>query len=118
MLDLTEVHERFMRDPIPVRMGGLAANLARVGSFSGHEANKTSVSGLIHESKWFIEWTAADLVRGEIETAAQLVELQIQLARWQMDWDSRWSDPVRRAEISASAKKWSERVLELSGLTA
>src|SRR5437763_379975 len=114
--DLSAIRERFLRDSLPVRLGGIAANMARVRSFSKYEANSGAVSRLIDESKWFIEWTAADFLPGEVDTAAQLVELQIQLAQWQNGWDRRWNDPDQRAQVAARSKEWSDRVLAMSGL--
>jgi hypothetical protein len=68
---------------------------------------------MIDESKFFIEWTAAE---AEVNTAAELVELQIQLARWQCNWVRIWHDPVQRSEVAEQSAAWSQRVLEMSGL--
>lgn len=80
MNNIEERRERYMRDPLAVRLGGLAANLARVSSISNNALNFNVASGLMEESKHFIEWTAAE---SQIETAADLVSLQIKLALWQ-----------------------------------
>ena len=74
MKDWTTIRERFLRDDISVRLGGLAANLSRIKSFANNENNKALVESLIDESKHFIEWTAHET---EIEIAAKLVELQV-----------------------------------------
>ena len=52
----------------------------------------------------------------EIDTAAELVELQIQLARWQHKWKSIWADPLQRREVAEQSSAWSKRILERSGL--
>jgi len=113
MKDWTVIRERYMRDSLPVRLGGLAANLSRIKSFSASESSRETVVSLIDESKMFIEWTAA---QAEINTAAKLVELQIQLARWQLRWQHIWSDPSTRAEVAEQSSVWSKQVLEMSGL--
>jgi hypothetical protein len=113
MKDGTPIHERYMRDPLPIRLGGLAANLSRIKSFSANEASRETVAGLIDESKMFIEWTAA---QAETETAAKLVELQVQLALWQLQWHSIWTNPSKRAQIAEQSSSWSKQVLEMSGL--
>jgi hypothetical protein len=102
-----------LRDPLPLRLGGLAANLRRVKSFTQHAANRAAVESLLDESKHFIEWTARET---EIETAAQLVELQVQLARWQRNWDRIWADPDERQRVGDKSLTWSDQVLALSGL--
>jgi len=113
MKDYTAIQQRYMRDDLPVRLGGLAANLRRVKSAASHDENRVAVEGLLDESKYFIEWTAAE---ADIDKAAELVELQIQLARWQYKWPDIWNDPVRRREVAEQSGRWSDRVLELSGL--
>ena len=55
MTDWTMIRERYMRDEPPVRLGGLAANLARIASFSDNARHRMPVIGLIVESQHFIE---------------------------------------------------------------
>jgi len=38
------------------------------------------------------------------------------LASWQYKWPDIWNDPVRRREVAEQSGRWSDRVLELSGL--
>ena len=113
MRDWIVVRERYLRDDLPVRLGGLAANLSRIKSFASHYANHEAVESILDESKFFIEWTAPE---AEIDTAAELVELQIQLACWQRRWTSIWADPVQRNRVAEQSSAWSKRILDLSGL--
>ncbi|MCX6027592.1 MAG: hypothetical protein NTY23_15320 [Chloroflexi bacterium] len=113
MRDISPLRERYLRDSLPVRLGGLAASLRRIRSFAAHEEGGEAVAGLIEECKYFIEWTAAD---APVDTAAQLVDLQVQLARWQHNWAGIWSDPIRRQRLAEHSLAWSERLLRLSGL--
>lgn len=113
MKDWSVIRERYMRDELPVRLGGLAANLSRIKSFSANEASRETIASLIDESKMFIEWTAA---QAEINTAALMVDVQIQLALWQIRWERIWSDPVQRKQIAEQSGIWSKQILELSGL--
>jgi len=113
MKDWTLIQERYMRDELPVRLGGLAANLSRIKSFSANEASRETVASLIDESKMFIEWTAA---QAEINTAAVMVDVQVQLALWQIRWERIWTDPAQRKQIAEQSGLWSKQILELSGL--
>lgn len=113
MRDWSAIRERYLRDALPVRLGGLAANLARVSSFADHPDHCGVVERLLEESKFFIEWTALE---AGISSQAKLVDLQIQLAHWQHLWKRIWDDPGRRAGIAEEAGAWSQRVLEMSGL--
>ncbi len=113
MKDWVAIRDRYLRDGLPVRLGGLAANLARVKSFADHPDHGDVVKSLLEESKFLIEWTARE---ARTESQADLVDLQVQLARWQHGWASIWGDPVRRSAVAEQAGAWSERVLEMSGL--
>ena len=113
MRDSATIQERYLRDELPVRLGGLAANLARIKSFSAHPDHCEVVESLLEESKQFIEWTVPDT---SLELQVELLELQLQLARWQRAWPIIWADPVRLAAVAEHAGAWSEHVLKASGL--
>ena len=111
--DRSAIRERYLHDALPIRLGGLAANLSRIKSFAAHDSSRDAVESLIDESKYFIEWTAAD---AETQTAAELVALQIQLAQWQCIWSRIWADPEQRRRLAEESSVWSKQVLELSSL--
>lgn len=112
--DLRErIQKRYLRDGIPVRLGGLAANLARINSFSLRDGGSDTVESLVEESKCFIEWTATDLE--EVHTK-ELAALSRQLANWKDQFADVWNDPLKRQDMSEVAARWSARVLEMSGL--
>jgi len=113
MKDWSVIRERYMRDELPIRLGGLAANLGRIKSFSANENSRETVASLIDESKMFIEWTAA---QAEINTAAMMVDVQVQLALWQIHWDHIWANPAERKQIAEQSGIWSKQILEMSGL--
>lgn len=113
MKDRSAIRERYLRDSLPVRLGGLAANLSRIKSFAAYEGGREAVASLLDESKFFTEWTGAE---ASVEAAGELVELQIQLALWQQSWDRIWSNREQRQEVAEHASIWSKRVLEISGL--
>ena len=77
------------------------------------EGNREAVESLIDESKHFIEWTAAE---AELDTAAELIELQVQLVRWWRNWARIWADPAQRSQVAERSAAWSQRVSEMSGL--
>ncbi|MDF5712366.1 MAG: hypothetical protein PUP93_00410 [Rhizonema sp. NSF051] len=112
ILNLNEKQARFQSDDIPHRLGHTASNLARVRSFC-NTAYKEAVKSLLNETQWFIEWTAAEI---EPEQAEELVNIQVQLARWELILDNIWIDEKKRAEIANQAEAWSQRVLDMSGL--
>jgi hypothetical protein len=68
---------------------------------------------MIEESRWFIEWTAAET---EPEVAAELVEIQRQLGLWRRAWPEAQKHHPQRVLLSVQAKKWSDQILGYSGL--
>jgi len=113
MKDLSAIQARYVRDPLPVRLGGLAADLARIASFSRNPANLAPVADLMREAAHFIEWCALE---SDLENQMTLLELQRRLARWRMRLPQRFPDQVWRGQVIAEARRWSQRVLEMSGL--
>lgn len=113
MRDWAPIRERYLKDELSVRLGGLATNLGRVRSFGAQSSSGEVVRSLLDESAHFIEWTAPE---ASIHVAAELVELQIELARWRRAWADVWSNTERREDLARRAGFWSQRLLELSGL--
>ena len=113
MSNLDEIKKRYLQDSVPIRLGGLAANLARVKSFSRNIENQTAVFDLFEESKHFIEWTATEI---QLETTVELIELQLQIAVWQRHWQKIWEDEESRNAVAAASADWSKKILEKSGL--
>jgi hypothetical protein len=73
MKDKEKLRERYMRDPLPRRLGRLAATLARISSSARLAMGPAIVLQHIDEARHLIEWTAAE---AEPEIAAELVQTQ------------------------------------------
>ena len=113
MKDWNVIRDRYLRDGLPIRLGGLAANLGRIKSFAAYDEGQMSVMDLLEESKYFIEWTAAE---ADSHIAAELVRLQVQLALWQLNWRHVWDVDEKRKNMVDECAVWSRYVLEISGL--
>jgi len=113
MKDKTRARERFLRDPLPARLGGISASLARISSSARSEGGGASVAEMIQEVKYYIEWTAAE---AELEVAAELVDIQVGLALWQSALQRAGGFPAQRSLLAWQAKKWSDAILAASGL--
>ncbi len=113
MKNRTITQESFLQGDVKTRLGRLANNLERIQLLCHHALDREVSEQLLEESKFFIEWTATEV---DIDTAAELVAIQIQLARWQRNWKDVWENSILRMQISSQASQWSERVMELSGL--
>lgn len=109
------IRERYMRDPLPTRLGGLAADLARIASTARIPA-VAAVTSMLDESRAFIEWSAPDLLPDRVDDAANLVDIQRGLTHWLWIWDQAQHDPAARAQLAEQAQQWSDEVLAMSGL--
>ena len=108
-----ELRERFLRDSLPRRLGGLAATLGRISSSARKSTDPSIVSNLLDEAKHLIEWTAAE---AEPETAAELVQIQTMITLWQRAWTEASQNPKLRTLLSVQAKDWSDKAVDFSGL--
>ena len=99
------IRERYLRDPLPVRLGGLAADLARIASFAENPRNHDAVASLLEESKHFAEWAAPS---APLDIQETLVQVQVLLALWQRRWIAGQPDPLMRDE----AQRWSDQLIE------
>lgn len=112
-MSLSLIYERFNNDSPNIRLGGIAANLARIYSFTTKLNHKDGVEGLLNESKYFIEWTAKET---DLETQIYLLELQRQLIAWQFHFSEIWNDESKKQKMANKAKEYSDRILTMSGL--
>lgn len=113
MKNIESVKQRYLRDPLPIRLGGLAANLARLSSFIENPNNRKVISYLIKESEFFIEWIAPET---DSETQLKLIALQLQLALWYNNFNAASMTENERQQIIQQSKKWVAELLPLSGL--
>jgi hypothetical protein len=113
MINKEQKRERFLRDPLSRRLGGLAATLGRVSSTAMRSTNPAIVQAMLEEAKYYIEWTAAET---EPETAAELVDMQRLITLWLKVWESASQNKTQRTLLSVQARQWSERTLDISGL--
>ena len=105
------IRERYLRDPLPIRLGGLAADLARVASFAKNPLNREAVASLLEEGKYFAEWAAPD---ASLPLQEMLAQVQTALAVWQRRWVAGQPEPA----MQQTAQQWSDQLLALSGLVS
>lgn len=113
MKNLERKRERYLKDTLPVRLAGLAADLARIASSARQPTGSVSVAEMLEESQYFIEWTAGE---AEAEVASELADIQIMLALWRRAWPEAQRLRTQRTLLSVQAKKWSDQVLVYSGI--
>ena len=110
---MIEAPDSYRSESVERQLGALAASLARISSTARRPARSATVLALIGECMAFIEHTAP---RVDPEAGAELADLQVMLALWRESWPEAQRSTVQRTLLSFQAKKWSDRVLDLSGL--
>ena len=113
MVNKEKLRQRFMRDPLERRLGGLAATLGRISSSARDSNTPNTVMDLLDEAKHLIEWTAPD---ADSEVAAELVQIQRLITLWQRSWAGAFKDRSQRTLLTVQAKEWSDKTLQNSGL--
>ena len=113
MIDKEKLRRRFLRDPLPRRLGGLAATFGRISSSARKSTDPAIVADLLDEARWLIEWTAGET---EPEIAAELVRIQTLLTLWQKAWAAASQNPQQRLLLSVQAKDWADKAVDFSGL--
>jgi hypothetical protein len=104
---------RYLQDPLPIRLGELAATFGRISSSARKFLDPVTVRDALEEAKYFIEWTAADT---EPEIASELVAMQTQINLWLRAWEKTHQLREQRTLLSVHAKHWSDCALDFSGL--
>jgi hypothetical protein len=108
MKNRERIRERYLQDPLSVRLAGLAATLGRVASAARRPTGAEAAAAMLEESQYLIEWTAAD---APVEIAEELVNLQVLLALWRRAWPEAQHSPLQRSLLAVQAKQWADRVL-------
>lgn len=73
---------RYLRDPLPMRLGNLASSLARLATCVEHSRSWNSVAGILDESLQFIQWT---MPAAAPEPQVLLADVQKELIRWKLE---------------------------------
>jgi len=109
-MDTKQLRERFLRDSLPMQLGGLASDLARVASFADQPAaHRQLVANVLQESKCFAEWAAIEAPK-DIQVA--LADTQGAVVRW----SSAWRKGAPPATMQTEAERRAEELLKLAGL--
>jgi hypothetical protein len=110
---MTLMIDSFLKEAPPRQLGVLAATLARIASSSVKPARTTAIVPMLSECIEFIEkLTPPDSPKAK----AELKDLGVMLGLWRESWLSVRSNESQRQLLSLQAKKWSDLVLEYSGL--
>src|ERR1041384_5708545 len=104
----SEYRERYLRDPVPIRLGNLCSSLCHIAQYIDDSKRRDTAIRMINECKWFIEWTAAET---EPEVAEQLVNIQVTLAGWQRGLAGESRAPFDPQDASRVARQFADRVL-------
>ncbi len=105
--------ERYLQDATPLRLGNLASSIKRLGRFVLKEEFEKTTHQLFQECQSFSAWAFPEV---DFDTQLALADLQAQMANWVRDFDDRKNEKTWCVEVNIACEKWSQRLLELSGL--
>ena len=108
MKNRERIQARYLRDALPLRLAGLAADLGRVASSARHETGGAAAAAMLEESQYLIEWTALE---EPFDLGAELVDLQALLPLWRRTWSEGQQIPLLRSLLAAQAKQWADQVM-------
>jgi hypothetical protein len=95
------------------QLGALAATLARIASSSIKPTRTAATGSMLAECIDFIEHlTPLD----SSKTLSEINDLQTMLILWRDSWSHAQQNESQRKLLSLQARKWSDQVLEYSGL--
>ena len=110
---MTMYADSFTKESPARQLGALAATLGRIASSAEKTARTKAIVPMLDECLQFIEWT---LVHQPETANKELRDLSAMLKLWRDSWEYAQIDGHLRALLSIQTKKWSDQVLEYSGL--
>lgn len=105
------LHLRYSQLSWQQRLGNLASTLARTATAASNPRTGASVSDLLREGMWVIEWSKDDT---PIEALTELAPMQRELGLLQRAWEQ--NSEVARPLLAFRARAMSDQVLMLAGL--
>jgi PAS domain-containing protein len=109
----TRLRERFLRDPLPIRLAELSSSLARAKYVADSKYPEKMVLSFLREPALYLEWGFPD---ADSELQIELAELQQLIARLQKNWRAIEENPAERNALGVSFDEWSQKILDRSGL--
>ena len=112
MKDYGLLLERYRRQPLPMRLGNLASNMARIGTMVLDGRTAADGASVVEESRHFAE----ALITEETPLNGELIRLRDDLDAWLEAWPRLLESGTGFGEVADAAARWSNLLLEGSGL--
>ncbi|MFZ5819052.1 MAG: hypothetical protein ACOYYJ_04040 [Chloroflexota bacterium] len=113
MTNIEKLREQFLRDPLPRRLGILAAALGRISSTARNSTDPEGIVNLLEQTSCFIEWTVPETAPA---MAAELKQINIIIGMWKKSWVTASRIPQQRTLLAAQTKNWSDKVTKFAGM--
>ena len=110
-MDWQRLRVRYSQLAWQQRLGNLASTLARAATAASNARTAASVSDLLREGMWVIEWSKDD---APIEALAELAPMQRELGLLRRAWEQ--NSDVARPLLTFRVRAMSDRTLVLAGL--
>ena len=106
MTNVERLQAHFEEQAEPARLAAIASELARLATWVRSRRPDESVSSMLREIAWLMEWTGD-------AASVELANMQRELCRWRRAWPVESARPV----LELRARQMAERVASMSGLT-
>lgn len=110
---MTIYADSFTKESPARQLGTLAATLGRIASSAEKTARAKAIIPMLDECLQFIEWT---LSNQPDKAGKELTDISVMLKLWRDSWEYAQANERLRALLSVQSRKWSEQILEASGL--
>ena len=113
MENLDHLRSSYLSKPLSQRLNDLASNLKQISDSARDTTVSETLPSIMRECEYMINWTAAET---QIDFAAELVDMLRFISLWRHAWVDAQINQSLRTLLYLQAKKWSDQVLDYSGL--
>lgn len=108
---MTVMQDQYLAKSLPKRLQELALSLRELGGLLEDGVQYDEAIEIIKRCKLLIEWTAIEV---GIDGAAELIDLQVKLARSQLNLPRFWGISAQRQEVARQVILAAERVATIA----
>ena len=113
MNNWTEEETAFRCQRLSTRLEQLAQSFEQMAWLSQDETEIEAVLAMLRANKSRLELTALDL---DVDSAFELAQMQRQLSRWHLNWESTWTNGDTRLALSDLVQTWATQIRAIAGI--
>jgi hypothetical protein len=112
----------YLRLDRPQQLGSIASSLKRIRTNvqfrdePGYQVALAAIEECQHLTEWLITTLNLQADESDLNLAETLLQVGRQVSQWKYDWQHCCQNSAKREEVATISEKWSEQMLERSGL--